>query len=82
VPTRPNLSRLAAFALAAALPLLLAAACSSKPLPGRDTLTQRQKDSVVGVSGLPGARGIRTAQTASDSARSRAAQVDSQLKEP
>lgn len=41
----------------------------------RDTLTQRQRDSLTAETGLPGARGIRRAQDAADmlDARGRAA---------
>ncbi len=36
-----------------------------------DTLTQRQRDSIVGASGLPGARGVQGALDAADSAAAR-----------
>lgn len=42
-----------------------------------DTITQRQRDSIVGESGLPGARGVRGALDASDAAAARAERVDS-----
>lgn len=40
-------------------------------------LTQRQKDSVIGASKLPGAQGIQKAQRAQDSAAAQAARLDS-----
>jgi hypothetical protein len=40
-------------------------------------LTQRQKDSVIGASKIPGARGIQKAQRAQDSAAAQAARLDS-----
>ena len=45
----------------------------------RDTtaLTQRQRDSVIGASKLPGAQGIQKAQRAQDSLAARAARIDS-----
>ncbi|MFW6079740.1 MAG: hypothetical protein ACODAE_08970 [Gemmatimonadota bacterium] len=43
----------------------------------RDTLTRRQKDSIIGESGLPGAGAVRRALDASDEAADRAATVDS-----
>ena len=43
----------------------------------RDTMTQRQKDSVLAQSRLPGARGVGMALSASDSARARQSQLDS-----
>jgi hypothetical protein len=45
-------------------------------LPGADTLTQRQRDSIIGASKLPGARSIERALDVSDSASSRAAGLD------
>ncbi len=59
--------------------LVLAAACG-RPSAGsvhRDTLTQRQRDSAVGASALPGAGGVRRALAAQDSANRRTAQLDS-----
>lgn len=58
--------------------LLAATACSSSSGGNnRDTMTQRQKDSVLGQSGLPGAQGVSKALRASDSAKAHQAQVDS-----
>ncbi len=42
-----------------------------------DTLTVRQRDSVLGASRLPGARGIRGALQAQDSATARNQRADS-----
>ena len=42
-----------------------------------DTLTQRQRDSVIGASRLPGAQGIHKAQAQQDSAKARQARIDS-----
>jgi len=65
--------RVAILALFAAL-----IACSSSDGGNRrDTMTQRQKDSVLGQSGLPGAQGVTKALRASDSVKARQAQVDS-----
>jgi hypothetical protein len=44
---------------------------------GRDTLTERQRDSVLGASKLPGAAGIRGALRAQDSAAAQNARADS-----
>ncbi|MDP3775462.1 MAG: hypothetical protein Q8Q85_14480 [Gemmatimonadales bacterium] len=60
--------------------LLLVAACGKSDAPrmqNADTLTQRQRDSVIGASGLPGAQGISKAQAAQDSANARTARADS-----
>jgi hypothetical protein len=43
----------------------------------RDTMTQRQRDSVLGQTGIPGAQGITKALSASDSLRARSALADS-----
>ena len=60
--------------------LFLLAACKDRPqarMQNADTLTQRQKDSVVGASGLPGSQGIAKAQAAQDSANARTHRADS-----
>lgn len=62
----------------------LATACTGggKANAGRpDTLTQRQRDSAIGASGLPGAQGVRGALGAQDSARARNARLDSIARE-
>ena len=43
----------------------------------RDTMTQRQRDSVLAQSALPGAAGGGKALSAADSVRARNAQLDS-----
>lgn len=55
---------------------LLVAGCagSEQATPER---TQRESDSVVGQSQLPGASGVKKAMAEQDSARARAAAVDS-----
>ena len=58
---------------AIAVLLLLAAGCGKGP--GEDStrsgLTQRERDSVLAESPLPGARGIKTVLTVADSANAR-----------
>jgi hypothetical protein len=44
--------------------------------------TERQRDSAIGASQLPGAEGVRRALRASDSAASRRAREDSAAREP
>lgn len=59
---------------------LVLAACVKSERPSSattDTLTRRQRDSVLGASRLPGARGIRGALSAQDSAAARNARLDS-----
>jgi hypothetical protein len=56
--------------------LLLVGACTSeseKTRPG----TQRERDSVLGASKLPGAAGVRGALRAADSSSARNARLDS-----
>jgi len=43
----------------------------------QDTLTRRERDSLIGQSRLPGAQGVRGAMRAADSAAARAARADS-----
>lgn len=58
------------------LAMLLGAACSGagdgqgSAAPG-DTLTERQRDSILAGSRIPGARGVGTAHNAADSATAR-----------
>jgi len=54
------------------------AACSSKKPAGnnRDTMTQRQKDSVFGAN-VPGGSAINKAQTAADSLNAQRKRTDS-----
>jgi hypothetical protein len=65
--------------------LLVVSACSAGGAghAGRtDTLTQRQRDSAIGASALPGAQGVRGALQAQDSARARNARLDSLARQP
>lgn len=43
----------------------------------RDTLTTRQRDSVLGASRIPGARGIQRAMRAADTVSAQTARTDS-----
>jgi uncharacterized protein YdeI (BOF family) len=69
------------------LPLCIAAvalvACS-KPQGGndRDTMTQRQKDSVFGQSAVPGADAVTKAQRAADSLEAARRRADSAMAKP
>lgn len=72
-------------AIAAAGALLLLTSCS-KPKEttanNRDTMTRRQKDSVLAQSQIPGAKGVGMALKVSDSLKARTAAQDSASKEP
>ena len=63
------------------LAVALAAGCvGGEPPPEdvpADSITERQRDSAIGASRLPGAQGVRGALEASDAAASRAATIDS-----
>lgn len=62
------------------------AGCSGgepEPAPApADSLTQRQRDSIIGESRLPGARGVKGALQASDAADARARALDSLTRIP
>lgn len=65
--------------------VIIAAACGAKTDDTTVTRTkeeQRAVDSTVGASALPGARGVRGALAASDSAAKRARELDSLSKLP
>jgi hypothetical protein len=65
--------------------LVLAGACTAKKKStanNRDTMTQRQKDSVFGASGVPGASAIGKAQAAADSLNAQRKRADSAMAKP
>ena len=66
--------------IAAIAVVTLGAGCSAKkPDPeaaAKDTLTTRERQDALGRSGIPGARGVTKALELSDSARARAARLD------
>lgn len=65
--------------------MILVASCSSsspKPTKTRDQMTQREKDSVLGESGLPGAKGVTKALQMSDSVAAIRRRQDSLLNKP
>jgi hypothetical protein len=65
-----------------ALAIGLAACAGEKPANNRDTMTQRQKDSVFGQSGVPGAAAIPKAQKAADSLNAIRKRQDSAMAKP
>ena len=64
-----------------AVVMMLAAACSGKAGSGRanarDTLTERQRDSILARSRIPGASGVGAALRAADSTNARVRAADS-----
>lgn len=65
------------FIVFSAVVLVLGCSSSDTPQNRRDTMTQRQRDSVLAQSRLPGASGVGKAMRAADSAKARQAQLDS-----
>ena len=55
----------------------LVAACSSEPPAQKGEMTQRQRDSAVAASRLPGAGGVGRAMQVADSAQARSDLADS-----
>lgn len=65
------------------IPLLAAACGAPSPQAHADSATtQRQRDSAVANSGLPGAQGVQRAMQLQDSQASRNAQLDSVANQP
>jgi hypothetical protein len=69
-------------ALASCFLSILLVGCAAPDQESSDTLTRREKDSLVAKSGLPGAGGVRGAMTGADSAAARAARLDSLSRNP
>jgi hypothetical protein len=63
------------------IPIALAA-CLADHVERRAPATERERDSVIGASRLPGAKGVQGALRASDSADSRRVREDSVAREP
>jgi hypothetical protein len=70
----------AGFTLAALA--LVIAGCSTGDSDSRRDLTQREKDSILGASQIPGAKAVKRSLTSADSAAARQARLDSAEREP
>jgi hypothetical protein len=71
------------WARVAGLVLVATLGCSSgQDGEGKRPRTERERDSIIGASQLPGARGVRGALGASDSADARNARLDSVANQP
>ena len=72
------------FPLVASLALvaLVAACAKDDDNTTKRELTQREKDSILGASQIPGAKAVNRAMTSADSATARALRLDSAQKEP
>jgi hypothetical protein len=62
--------------------LLVSTACGTADDSAKRPRTERERDSVIGVSRLPGATGVRGAQRAQDSAAAQNARLDSVASQP
>ena len=63
--------------------VLATAACGKDNVDqNKRELTQREKDSILGASQIPGAKAVNRAMTSADSATARALRLDSAQKEP
>jgi hypothetical protein len=80
-PRRPTMGR---AHLAALLLFMASGGCTPKQEgeAGKRPRSERERDSVLGASQLPGARGVRGALGASDSAAARNARLDSVANQP
>jgi len=67
----------AALAVAVALGAWACDQSAGDAQSAADTLTRRQKDSIIATMPIPGASGVGRALDAQDAARARAAQLDS-----
>jgi hypothetical protein len=67
----------AAIAAAAALGIWACGQGGGDAQSAADTLTRRQKDSLISTMPIPGARGVGRALDVQDATRARAAQLDS-----
>jgi hypothetical protein len=57
-------------------------ACAKDEPDVRRDLTQREKDSILGASQIPGAKAVKRAITSADSAAARQARLDSAERAP
>lgn len=80
-PSRPTARALVRAVATCVLPLLLVGCpepgAEARVINDRDTMTQRQRDSVTSTLPLPGARGVGGALGAVEGANARAARHDS-----
>ena len=70
------------FGLIVAAVAVSATACSKDETETKRDLTQREKDSILGASTIPGAKAVKRAMTSADSATARQSRLDSAEREP
>jgi hypothetical protein len=56
--------------------------CGTGDPDSRKDLTQREKDSILGASQIPGAKAVKRTLTSADSAAARQSRLDSADREP
>ncbi|HMI42065.1 MAG TPA: hypothetical protein VK516_00490 [Gemmatimonadaceae bacterium] len=61
---------------------ICATACGKGETETKRDLTQREKDSILGASTIPGAKAVKRAMTSADSATARQSRLDSAEREP
>jgi len=61
---------------------LLVVACTEESQQSSSTRTQREKDSILAGSQIPGARAVKKTMTTADSAAARQARIDSAQQNP
>jgi hypothetical protein len=81
-PTLPRNSMLRSGILLSALVLALAACSKNETEDSRANLTERQKDSLIARSPIPGAKAVQKALNTADSAAARQARIDSAQQNP
>jgi hypothetical protein len=62
--------------------LLTAGACAKEDTQQTTTRTQREKDSILANSQIPGARAVKKTMTVADSAAARQARIDTSQENP
>jgi hypothetical protein len=73
-----SVSRFGFLAIALAIGV---SACGDDEPDARRDLTQREKDSILGASQIPGAKAVKRSLTSADSAAARQARLDSAERE-
>ena len=68
--------------LGSVLLLLAAGACAKDDTQQTTTRTQREKDSILANSQIPGARAVKKTMTVADSASARQARIDTSQENP
>ena len=68
--------------LLAVLTLLIGACAKDDSDENKPALTQREKDSILAGSQIPGARAVKKTMTVADSAAARQARIDSAQQNP